>query len=115
MLRLTTLQREILRRAAKGGPLQPAALADDVAGGTTWGTASRNKAEAEIERLTRMGYLYDFRGGDLATSEKGLALLDPSSSRNTAIRILGWLATAAMGGAIGGAIGAIVADWIRSG
>lgn len=111
MLQLTTLQREILQHAAKGTPLQPAALADDVAGGTTRGTASRNKAEAEIERLTRMGYLYDFRDGNLATSETGLALLDPTSPRNTAIRFLGWLATAATGGAIG----TIVSDWIRSG
>lgn len=91
--------------------MQPAALADQIAGGTTWPTASRSKAEAEIERLTRMGYLYDFCKGDLATSEKGLARIDPSSPRNTAIRILGWLATSAMGGAIG----AIVSDWIRSG
>lgn len=110
MLRLTTLQREILQRAAKGWPLQPAALADEVAGGTMR-TASRNKAEAEIERLTRMGYLYDFGEGDLATSEKGLARVDPSSPRNTAIRILGWLATSTTGGAIA----AIASDWIRSG
>lgn len=111
MRRLTPLQREILQRAAKGRPLQPAALADEVAGGTTWGTANRNKAEAEIERLTRMGYLYDFCAGDLTTSEKGLARLDPSSPRNTAIRILGWLATSAMGGAIA----ALVSNWISSG
>ena len=91
--------------------MQPAALADDVAGGTTWETASRSKAEAEIERLTRMGYLYDFCEGDLATSEKGLSRLDPSSPRNTAMRILGWLATSATGGAIA----AIASDWIRSG
>ncbi len=91
--------------------MQPAALADDVAGGTTWGTASRNKAEAEIERLTRMGYLYDFCAGDLATSEKGLARLDPSSRRNTAMRILGWLATSATGGAIA----TIMSAWIKSG
>ena len=90
--------------------MQPAALADDVAGGTTWGTASRNKAEAEIEHLTRMGYLYDFRSGDLATSEKGLARLDPSSPRNTAIRILGWLLTSVMGGVIA----AFASEWIRS-
>ncbi|MDE0371569.1 MAG: hypothetical protein OXI73_03360 [Rhodospirillales bacterium] len=111
MLRLTTLQREILQRAAKGRPLQAAALADEVAGGTTWGTASRNKVEAEIERLTQMGYLYDFCEGDLATSEKGLARLDPSSPRNTAIRILGWLATSATGGAIA----AIASGWISAG
>ena len=110
MLRLTTLQREILR-AAKGMPLQPRALADDVTGGpTSWGTVIRNKAEADIGRLTRMGYLYDFGDGDLATSEKGLARLEPSSPRNTAIRILGWLATSATGGAIA----AIASDWIRS-
>ena len=91
--------------------MQPAALADDVAGGTTSGTAIRNKAEAEIEHLTRMGYLYDFGSGDLATSDKGLARIDPSSPSNTAIRILGWLATSATGGAIG----AMVSNWIGPG
>ena len=91
--------------------MQPAALADDVAGGATWGTASRSKAEAEIERLTRMGYLCDFGEGDLATSEKGLARVDPSSPWNSAIRFLGWLATSATGGAIA----AIASDWIRAG
>jgi len=111
LLPLTTLQREILQRAAKGTPLQPAALADDVLGGMTWRTANRNKAEAEIQNLTQMGYLYDFSKGDLATSEKGLARLDPNSPRNTAILILGWLTTSATGGAIA----AIVSNWISSG
>ena len=110
MLRLTMLQREILQHAAKGRPLQPAALADDIAGGTTWGTESRKRAETEIERLTRMGYLYDYCEGDLATSEKGLARIDPYSSRNTLMRILGWLVTSATGGAIA----AIVSNWISS-
>ena len=109
ILPLTRLQRAILELAAKGIPLQPLALADDAAG-TTYKTPIWRQAKADIERLLQMGYLEDVAAGDLATSAKGLARLDPASSWNRVRRLIGWLATSA----IGGAAGATVADLFRT-
>ena len=109
ILPLTRLQRAILELAAKGTPLQPAALADDAAG-TTFKTPIWRQAKADIDRLLKMGYLEDFAEGDLATSAKGLARIDPASPWNRACRLMIWLATSA----IGGAAGATVADWLRT-
>lgn len=109
MLPLTRLQCAILELAAKGTPLQPAALADDAAG-TTFGTPIWRQAKADIDRLLKMGYLEDVAAGDLATSAKGLARIDPASPWNRARRCISWLATSA----IGGAVGAAVADWLRT-
>ena len=103
ILPLTRLQRAILELAAEGTPLQPAALADDAAG-TTRETPIRRQAKADIDRLLEMGYLEDFPAGDLATSAKGLARIDPASPWNRARRFIGWLATSAIGGAAGAAV-----------
>ncbi len=109
ILPLTRLQRAILERAAKGEPVQPAALADDAAG-TTYKTPIWRQAEADIDRLLKMGYLADVATGDLATSAKGLARIDPAGPGNRALRFISWLATSAAGGAAG----ATVADWLRT-
>ena len=111
LLPLTTLQRKILQHAAEKEPLQPAALTDLVAPNRKWAATRRKKAEVQIERLTRIGYLCHFREGDLTITEKGLARLDPRSARNMVIHFLAWLITSA----IGGMIAEIASDWIRSG
>ncbi len=90
--------------------MQPEALADDAAG-TTFETPIWRQAEADIDRLLKMGYLEDFGEGDLATSAKGLARIDPASPWNRARGFMSWLATSAAGGAAG----ATVADWLRTG
>jgi len=99
-----------LELAAKGAPLQPAALADDAAG-TTYETPIWRQAKADVDRLLKMGYLEDFADGDLAMSTMGLARIDPASPWNRARRLISWLATSV----IGGAAGATVANWLATG
>ena len=109
LLPLTTLQLQLLRGTAEHEPLQPAAIADLAVRDRQWTTARRKKAEEEIEQLIQRGYLTYYCEGDLITTERARARLDPRSTRNIFIYFLAWLITATTAGVIA----AIASDLIR--